>query len=167
SMRPLDMFAPIHFTRLQSPSMRMCLSPASPATEKNSPSGAEALPCCTGSLAISAADLPARLSGVTASASTGIVVVALYFSVSIASPKPTDGIPWVTSPHQLMQMQMHRPQRAPIIPGRDAHHARPARGANAGAHGLLHGGLVDAVDDDLIHRVDALRQRGLDDAAQR
>src|SRR5262245_35193687 len=85
--RPPFIPAPTHFTREQSPSTRTSRSEASPSTEKNSPSGTWALPCCAGSAATSAADLPARLSGVRHSASTGTVVVPRYWRRSMAASR--------------------------------------------------------------------------------
>src|SRR5437016_2461050 len=49
---------------------------------------------------------------------------------------------------QPMQMQMHRPKSAAVVAGGNAHHARHARRADADAHRLLDGRLIDAVDDD-------------------
>src|SRR4051812_47796930 len=66
---------------------------------------------------------------------------------------------------QLVQVQVERPELAAVVAGRDAHHARPAGGANTHLRGLLDAGQVDAVDDDLVDGPDALRQFALDQAA--
>src|SRR5215813_13168752 len=45
-----------------------------------------------------------------------------------------------------------------VVPGADLHDSRDARGPDARAHGRLHRAHVEAVDDDLVDRVDLRRQ---------
>src|SRR5262245_42571808 len=151
--RPVVMPAPIHLTRLQSPSIRISPSSASPSIAKNSTSGTCVLPCWIGRARISASDLPERWSGVRHSASTGTVVVPWYFNRSMAVPRG----PWGRSTcQQLMKMEMERPQVAAVVTGGNPHHPRPARRPHADAGGFLHRGQVEPVDDDFVDGVDSL-----------
>src|SRR4030088_2059780 len=74
-----------------------------------------------------------------------------------------------TSPHRLMQMKMVCAELAAVIPGRALPHAGTERRFDAGAQRLLDRRWVEAVDDDLEHRVHAVRQRArhTDPAAER
>src|SRR5262249_27253200 len=131
--RPADIPAPIHLTRLQSPSTTTCRSAESPATAKNSPKGSCRLPWCTGRRAISSTLLPASWSGTTHPASTGTVVEARYLSRSIACPLRRQ---------QLVQVQMERPQLAAVVAGGDAEHAGAARRPQANPRRLLDRGQI-------------------------
>src|SRR5262245_31709197 len=66
-----------------------------------------------------------------------------------------------------MQTQMHRAERAAVVASGDAAHALDTRGLDADSHRLFDGGLIDAVDDNLVNGVDAVGERRLDVAAQR
>src|SRR5216683_290778 len=59
-------------------------------------------------------------------------------------------------------MEMVLPELAAVIPRRDLDDAGPARRVDAGAQRVLDRLTVQAVDDDLEHRVHARRQRALD-----
>src|SRR5687768_12390394 len=50
------------------------------------------------------------------------------------------------------------PEFAAVIARRDLDDPRPARGAETEAHRLFYRLTIDAVDDDLQHRVDRFRQ---------
>src|SRR6185436_5551561 len=50
------------------------------------------------------------------------------------------------------------PELAAVIAGRDLHDPRPARRVEADAHRVFYSLTIDAVDNDLQHRIHRLRQ---------
>src|SRR5262245_46219084 len=70
------------------------------------------------------------------------------------------------SGQQFVQMQVHRPQTAAIVPGGYANDAVLAGCPHADARGLLDRGGVQPIDDDLVNRIDGVRQSRFHQAAQ-
>src|SRR5262245_51219371 len=69
------------------------------------------------------------------------------------------------SARQSLQMEMMFAELATVIASRDLDHAGAAGGLDAGAKGLFDGRTIQAVDDDLEHRVHFVWQRARDLAA--
>src|SRR6516225_7936991 len=65
-----------------------------------------------------------------------------------------------------MQVQVMRSQVAAIIAGGDADNARDAGGPDADAGSFFHSSQIQAIDDNLVNRVDAFGHGRLDLAAQ-
>ena len=61
-----------------------------------------------------------------------------------------------------MQPEMMFSELAAIVPGRDLDHTRQAGGGDPGPQGSLDRGTVEAVHDNLQHRIDRLGQLALD-----